>query len=241
MHFVIPARFNGPDESGNGGVAAGYLADFVSGITQVRLLKPPPLDTTLELLEEGGTTSAVHGGEVFMTATPASLDIDGPPPVTWEEASAAEKRYEGSNFHGAPDCFVCGQNREPGDGLRIFPGPVNGDDLVAATWIPNPDLGGSDGVVRESIVWGALDCPGAWAAITAERSDKRYFPALGSMTLALDAPVLVGEPHVITARLIRVDGRKLITESALYSADGDLKARASHIEIKLRADSATAR
>ncbi len=240
LEFVIESRFNGPDESGNGGIAAGSLAQYLPGITEVRLDAPPPLDTPLGVVEDRGQMQAVHNDQVVMTAYPATPKPEGPPPVSWEEAKEAEQKYEGFNFHGAPSCFVCGPNRLPNDGLRIFPGPIEGTDLVAATWIPNQTLANPDGAIPDVIIWGALDCPGAWAAITSHRSKDHYFPALGLMTLTIDSPIEAGRKHVITARLLEVEGRKLMTDAALYTIDGQQKAAARHTEIKLPADWAVA-
>jgi hypothetical protein len=58
-----------------------------------------------------------------------------------------------------PDCFVCGTVRQPGDGLRIFPGPVPGRRLWAAPWTPDSSVAGTDGRVRPEVAWAALDCP----------------------------------------------------------------------------------
>ena len=82
-----------------------------------------------------------------------------------------------------PDCFVCGMNRRPGDGLRIFPGPVAGLALWAAPWTPDPSVAGPDGRVRPEVVWAALDCPSGIAAAEAAglaRTDTAIL--LGRMT-----------------------------------------------------------
>jgi hypothetical protein len=39
---TIPARFNGPHESGNGGYSAGALAAFLDGAAEVSLRRPVP-------------------------------------------------------------------------------------------------------------------------------------------------------------------------------------------------------
>ena len=41
---IIPSRFNGPPDSGNGGYSCGVLAAFIDGPARVRLHVPPPLD-----------------------------------------------------------------------------------------------------------------------------------------------------------------------------------------------------
>ena len=44
----IPAFFNGPPESGNGGYTCGRVAELVDAeVVEVSLRSPPPLDTAL--------------------------------------------------------------------------------------------------------------------------------------------------------------------------------------------------
>ncbi len=66
-----------------------------------------------------------------------------------------------------PDCFVCGMGRGPGDGLRIFPGPLAGRPFWAAPWTPDPSVTGAGGRVRPEVVWAALDCLSGIAAAEA--------------------------------------------------------------------------
>ena len=61
--------------------------------------------------------------------------------------------------HPFPTCVVCGPDRDPGDGYRIFPGRLAGDGLFAADWTPDPSLADDVGHVRPECLWGALDCP----------------------------------------------------------------------------------
>ena len=46
---TVPARFNGPLESGNGGYSAGALATFLDGAVEVSLRRPVPLDVPLRV------------------------------------------------------------------------------------------------------------------------------------------------------------------------------------------------
>ena len=62
-------------------------------------------------------------------------------------------------MHPYPACFVCGPTRDEGDGLRIFPGPVEGRELYAAPWTPDDSVADDEGIVRPEFVWAALDCP----------------------------------------------------------------------------------
>jgi hypothetical protein len=44
------------------------------------------------------------------------------------EAQEATARYPLYQGHPFPTCFTCGPDRAPGDGLRIFPGPLSHGD-----------------------------------------------------------------------------------------------------------------
>src|SRR5215204_4268078 len=50
--LTVPAAFNGPRESGNGGYAAGALAAFVGEPAEVSLRSPVPLDRELSVVGE---------------------------------------------------------------------------------------------------------------------------------------------------------------------------------------------
>ena len=141
----IPRRFNGPAHSGNGGWTSGALA-LASGLqppVTVRLKVPPPLELGLAVVQVHDTVELQIGMEVVAVATseaPESwTDWSSFGAVTLDEARAAEAEYAGHRSHPFPSCFSCGPDREEGDGLRIFPGPV-GEGRVAATWTPAPSL-----------------------------------------------------------------------------------------------------
>lgn len=149
----IPARFNGPRSSGNGGWAGGLLAAWLpAGPVSVALRAPVPLDTALALRMAGGGAlqlCAPDGG-VVAEASPGALVLDLPalPSVAQAEAAGALGRLAQA---GKPadsayaHCFVCGFLR--GDGLRLAPGPIEGrsDGLVATTWVPAAELAGLSG------------------------------------------------------------------------------------------------
>lgn len=210
MTLTIPARFNGPPHSGNGGWSAGAIASYVDApVVEARLRRPPPLDTPLTLDGRDGWTLATHQGEVVLQARPSAAEPTPVAPVDAATARAAEASYAGLRAHPFPSCFSCGPGREPGDGLRIFPGPV-GPGRAAATWIPGPD-------VDAPTTWAALDCAGAWAAGVDERP-----MVLGSITTRLlDLPV-AGDEHVVVGELRGTEGRRVLTATSAYSPDGRL-------------------
>jgi len=162
--MIISSRFNGPDGSANGGYTCGKLSLLLDEeCVEVTLRLPPPLDKDLDLRREGGVVELLDGDQTVAVAKPGELDMEIPEPPTWAQTLAASERYAGHSDHPFPHCFVCGPGRDPGDGLRIFAGPVEGSELVASSWIPAPELGDAEGVVRPEFLWCALDCPGAFA------------------------------------------------------------------------------
>jgi hypothetical protein len=224
VETTIPHRYCGPPESGNGGWVCGTVAAHVPTTVPrpavtVRLASPPPLDRPLELLAEVADGALLvrlldRGHLVASGTASADLVDDVPPAVTLEQARAAETRFEGLTDHPFPTCFACGTGRDPGDGLRLRPGPLDdGSGRYAATWLPDEATG--------PLVWAALDCPGGWSAGIAGRP-----MVLGTMTARVLALPAVGEPHVILAWQRGSEGRKHHSGSALYSPGGELLARA---------------
>lgn len=241
---VVPARFCGPLSSGNGGWASGALAAASVALDDrltswpavtVALHRPPPLDTPLRLTSTDGWTVASHAGADVARARLAGVDPTPVAPVPAAEARAASAAYPGHRSHPFPTCFACGTAREPGDGLRIFPGPAG--DGVAATWTPHPSVAEDwhayadrDGTRRASlpVTWAALDCVGGWAGDLTER-----LMVLGTMTTRVDALPLIGEEHVLVGARRSAEGRKTFTSATLYDAAGRVVACAEHIWISV--------
>lgn len=241
--LVVPQRFCGPKSSGNGGWTSGALAEEVEGCptdhteawptVEVTLLKPPPLDVPLRVSEADGVV--VLSADVATRVAEARRVMRAPAavaPVTPEEAATAEATYAGFKQHPFPTCFTCGPDREPGDGLRIFPGPV-AEGRVACTWTPHPSVAEDfhtyhDDVRRASlpVTWAALDCVGGWVGDLAEVTR-----VLGRMTTNVSTLPAIGEPHVLVGELRDEQGRKTFTASTMYDASGSVVARAEHIWI----------
>jgi hypothetical protein len=197
----------------------------------VTLKLPPPIARalTVEPDEEGGA-SLLDGEEVVAVGRPTRLDRRVPHSVSLQEAQRASERYEWVDDHPYPACFVCGPTRNEGDGLRIFPGPVEGRELYAAPWTPDESLADGEGVVRPEFAWAALDCP---SGIVTDLFGDIGRILLGRLAADPIVPLRAGETYVATAWPISRDGRKLDTGSALHTADGELYAvgRARWIEL----------
>lgn len=201
----IPARFNGPPGSANGGVAAGRLAEYVGGrAVEVTLRRPPPLAVDLRVDASAGTARLFSGEHLVAEAGPTELDLEPPPPVTVERAREAEQSYAGLAGHPFLTCFGCGPGRSDGLGLR--PGRI-ADGVAACTWTPADD--------DRVMVWAALDCPGGWAA---ELPGRQL--VLGRIALEHRGRVQPGEAHVVMAWTTGSAGRKVHTGTSLHTADG---------------------
>ena len=232
--LLVPHRFRGPARSGNGGFTAGALASLLEGeplgrTVRVTLRQPPPLDTPMPVTDGvavDGTGAVVAAAEVVDDALIPVGAVDH------ATASTASASYAGRERHPFPTCFACGTGREPGDGLRIFPGRVDDDAdgraRVAAPWTPDPSL--ADDLLAAT--WAALDCVGGWT------SDLDNRPmVLGRMTARIDALPVPGAPYVVVGGARGEDGRKVHTAATLWSPDGAALGVAAHTWIRVDPDS----
>lgn len=227
----IERRFRGPPSSGNGGYVAGLVAAALGGSNcTVTLKSPPPIDRDLTLETQDAIATLSENDKVVVTAAREPVDIEVPPPPSLEMARDSEPRFTGLSHHIFPGCFVCGPDRESGDGMRIFPGQL-GDSArqVAATWEPDESLTDERGLVRPEFLWAALDCPGYFAA-----EDDAGLALLGRMSATIHRPVRAGERLIATGWPIEREGRKHRVGSALHDADGTLVAAATATWITLK-------
>jgi hypothetical protein len=216
--LVVPSRFRGPSRSSNGGYVCGRIAAYADGPVTVTLRQPPPLATPMAVeRDEDGSLRVRHGhaliAEAVSSPGPPALEI--PDPVSMAEARTAAGRARYFQDPVFPDCFVCGMNRQPGDGLRIFPGPVPGRALWAAPWTPDPSVGSTAGTVCPEVVWAALDCPSGIAAAESAGLGQNTAILLGRMTASLAVLPAPGDECRVIAWPGEGDGRKLTAGSAL--------------------------
>jgi hypothetical protein len=228
----IDPRFCGPPGSGNGGYVAGRLAGFLGPVVRVRLHRPPPLETPLAVRADSGAVRLFDGERPIAEAWNADQELPAPRAPEFAEAVSAARAFRGFGEHPYPGCFVCGTERRPSDGLRIFAGPIPDQGLVAAPWIPDESLADEKGCVRREFVWAALDCPGAFTFDTPRGGSV----LLGELTVQLLGDVLPGDRCVVSAwHLGRSgrEGRKHEVASAIYGESGVCRgvARATWIEV----------
>jgi hypothetical protein len=218
--MIIPATFNGPPDSANGGYTAGVLARYVDAPAGavVTLRRPPPLETPLDVNADGATIGLYDSDRLIASASPASEPLSRlVPAVSWAEAMTVSQTYRGLAGHPFPTCFVCGPQRPPGDGLRLFPGRLP-DGRTASPWIV-PEA------VEPALMWAALDCPGGWAIPemgATGGADRPY--VLGRIAARVDALPAAGEGCVVMGAFLGQEGRKASVISTVYGPDGTVLA-----------------
>jgi hypothetical protein len=184
-------RFCGPPATANGGYARGTIAGLLGGGVELTLRRPPPLGRPLRLRaddRDGSGATVHHSDQLLAEAHPATVALAVPGTASPAEAQQAAARYPLFQGHPFPTCFTCGPDRAPGDGLRIFPGPLPGSDLWAAPWTPDPSVADPGGLVVPAVIWAALECPSGFGAGVGEPSwcsaawPPRCWPAPGAGT-----------------------------------------------------------
>jgi len=236
--LTIPSRFNGPPGSANGGYTSGAIARELGWTAaEVSLRAPPPLAVELELREaDEGTYELLHGDTTVAVARRLdALDMEVPVSATPAEAAEATDRgYERwSAEHPFPTCFGCGPGREPGDGLRIFPGSLPRSVVCAAAWTPHAWLAGGDGVLAPELAWAALDC-----ASSAPLANYGEGPpmVLGHLEAQVDGEVRANAPHAVVSWPISRDGRKRTGGAALLDEEGAVLGRSRALWIELKSE-----
>ncbi|MGH3545913.1 MAG: hypothetical protein ACRDPW_08305 [Mycobacteriales bacterium] len=240
--LYIAQRFRGPHYSGNGGYTAGALAQrllvrtgggsALSRAVSVTLRQPPPLDASMKISATDNKIWAAADGIIVAQAQLAGPLAAAPAPVSAGVAAEATGAYRGHAEHPFPFCFSCGTQRETGDALRLFAGPVPGRPGVTATpWQPGASfsqavLEGSTGcnaaAIATPVVWAALDCPGAWAA----NVDSGRPIVLGRIAAVVHHELPAEESYVVVGECRRQEGHKAFTATAIYDPDGRLMAAA---------------
>jgi hypothetical protein len=228
--LTLDRRFRGPAQSGNGGYVCGRIARHVPGTATVRLAIPPPLDTPLHIDVTDGVAKLLSGTTLVGEGRAAAqLDIAPPAPVSFEAAIESSKLYHGFEHHTFPQCFVCGPQRTPGDGLRIFAGPTAGGEVVAAPWVVDGSLGSP---IATEFLWAALDCPSGFALWSPLEGTT---VVLGQLTASIRGQVMPGDKCVAMGWPLHVEGRKRFAGSAVFSAAGEIVALARAIWIEVPA------
>jgi hypothetical protein len=232
--IVIGRQFRGPPNSGNGGYVCGVLAKGLEGPVTAMIRAPVPLDTDLTFdADATGNRLLGDDGVLIGQGAVATQRIPEPPLIpTLAAARAAGEGYYGHTNRVHPPCFTCSNEREEGDGLRVFPGQLAGAEpgVLACVWTPHAAFADANGLIPPELVWAALDCPGFFAWIEKE---GRHGALLGTMTGEVLTPPHAGEDYVVLAWPIERDGRKETAGVALIDASGRILARAHQVWIMM--------
>jgi hypothetical protein len=231
--IVIAQQFCGPPNSGNGGYVCGVLAKDFDGAATSVLRARVPLDIHLDLrLEDGAMQLTDAQGVLVGKADPADRALlpTPPEPPSMRAARAAGARYLGLDQRIHPICFTCGPERAEGDGLRVFPGQIEGapDGHVACVWTPHMDFADPMGLAPTEVIWAALDCPGFFAWVAKE---GRHGALLGTMTGEVLRRPAVGQEYIVMAWPLERKGRKETAGVALFTMSGELLARGHQVWI----------
>lgn len=230
--IVIDKRFCGPKASANGGYAAGVFATVIDGPAEVTLKAPTPFDAPIEFRKgEAGAYAAMCGGLELASMRPAAIVVETPPAPDAREILAAREAYLADKAMTLiyPYCFVCGKNREEGDGLRIFAGATPDGPVNADFWTPHASLADEEGLVSPEYLWAALDCPSAFAL-----RGGRNPVLLGRFSADIARRPAPGETLTVAAWRTGVDGRKHYSSSAIYDAAGAVIAAANAVWIEIK-------
>ena len=229
----IPARFNGPLHSGNGGYCAGAIACLADEPVEVSLRRPVALETPLDVAEQPSGAIHVHEGDALVALAEPSVELPltAPAPVDHATAATAATGYRGSPDGEFSRCFVCGLSRD--DALGVFAGAVEGRDVVASPWTPPAWAAGDSGVVAPEIVSAVLDCPTYFAAyLDTEVLVPSY---LVRFATRIGGAVRAGVPHVVMAWPLSTEGRKREAAAAVLSPEGEPLAVARALLVEPRA------
>jgi hypothetical protein len=218
--ITVPAKFNGPPASGNGGYSCGVFAAAFGGPAAVSLRRPIPLDRPLDLRhEQDGALRVFSDGETIAkaVAAPPLAPWDGPA-IGLAEANAAHQRFAAPADGHFDHCFVCGRARD--DGFHLFSGPLGDDGTVASPWTAPAWAADEEGAVRAEFVWSVLDCPGYFAL----HGDDLAVAYLVRQQVEILAPPRAGVEYIVAGRPLERSGRKGLSATAIFDVDGTVLA-----------------
>ncbi|MEM9918974.1 MAG: hypothetical protein AAF990_12810 [Bacteroidota bacterium] len=229
--LLIKKRFCGPPNSGNGGYVCGMLDKETPYISEVTLRMPPPLEKDLDLnWQDDQQLTLLDGTDLVASVRPGKIQLKAPPAPSFEEAAQAAKRHIGYRQPTAfPTCFVCGLERPEQDGLQIYSGKLEGQNIYAAPWVPDASLEAADGWVGIEFLWAALDCPGAYAVM----KEELMTVVLGRMTAQIVRNIKVGERCVVISWSKGQERKKHFCGTAIYNENDQLCAVGDAIWIRL--------
>lgn len=224
----IDDRFQGFPGYALGGITGGLMAQQIGPEVEVTLHQPVRTGDELEMTTRDSAVELLFEGDSVATATSTAIDIEVPDPVPPMTAMEASDSYLGHHEHPYPSCFTCGTERSEGEGLRIFPGPVGTEDIVAGPWTPHPNQADSNGTVPLEYIWAAVDCPSIWAVMEAAPSESPDHVVTGRLAVRSEEPIRETEPHVVMAWPLERQSNTWPAAAAVLGSEGKVRAVARH-------------
>jgi hypothetical protein len=245
--IVVARRFRGPDVgggTGNGGYFCGLVAAAAGPAArsvEIRRASGVPLDRPMTVRLTAGDAEVHDEVGLIARTSRTALPVHVPAPPPLERAREISTRFleqlnHGAIAHAFPECFVCGHRRAPGDGLRLFAGPLDGGrgdgaGSRVAAWRPHVAFLDGRGRLRPEFVWAALDCPGGWAITGPANTGTLQVEILGPVEGQQDL-IVMGWPMPTAAR---PGSRRRYAGTAIFDAQGRLLARGAAIWVTPRA------
>lgn len=223
--IIIEQRHQGPFGFANGGYVAGILGDALGGApSSVRLHRPIPVDTPIFVYRRGQTAFIRHDGQTVATAELAEGVIPTTPFVPATDVLAGSEHTLDLGLFA--DCFVCG--RTAPEGLGVQPKALP-DGRFAATWKPGESGHITGSRVPAVYLRSALDCPGGFAALTANET----LALTGTLTSRIEFLPQTDTTLIVIGEATHAEGRKLGALSTIYTESGELVATASAVWVAL--------
>jgi hypothetical protein len=233
---VAPQGLDGPPGVLQGGLAAGLMVDLARAVdpfgaplhaVTARLEAPTRLGRPFIARVRPGASAGWYDVETWQAGrrlVVATVELTGEDPLVALSdlvALASGPPPEPRPDPLYPTCFVCGEGATHPLALRTLPAYLAADRL-SVPWVPDERLADPrDGArIAPLVVAAALDCPSAWATLTAARASGHTAVLLGSLRLQVAGGVEPMDPVRVTARLDAQDGRKLRARSAIVDMDG---------------------
>ena len=234
--FTIPKQFCGPPSSSNGGYFCGVVASFFDYAVEVRLKSPPPLDTPMQIRRDESLSQVFADDTLVAQVRRLEEPLEPAPFLPVESAKlCSEIGLEGSLInHPFPTCFVCGPQRDDGEGMRIFTGPGQDTKLYAARWHTHRAWSSNGVDIDPKYIWSALDCPSsgpAFATSVQAESDIAY--VLGTLSLKVSEKPKVNENYSIVCATDEKHERLYRTRVSLYADDATLLATGAAVWIQV--------
>ncbi len=234
---IIPTRFCGPPDRGNGGITAGMLAAHIDGAAEITLRRPSPLATPMHVGSGAAGVVLRDGDDVVAEGVADDRRRRRAPARCRSRKPRTRPRRRrwccipsGTRSRRAS---CAGRTARAGDGLRVLPGRVGSRPLFAAPVRFPADLAGAAGEVPAELLWAALDCPSSFVMyMDGVRPTKAY--VLGRIAARIDRQPPIDATLVALSWPLGLDGRKLFAGERAVRRRRARRRRPRHLDQRLR-------